>query len=77
MQIVQASFFIKDVAAIPKGVQDTQRIGQRARLAGGLAPSIVLVFYYLAAVCVNQRNDVALESVCASARILQGRQRKI
>ena len=76
-QIVQASFFIKDVAAIPKGVQDTQRIGQRARLAGGLAPSIVLVFYYLAAVCVNQRDDVALESVCASARILQGRQRKI
>ena len=76
-QIVQASFFIKDVAAIPEGVQGTQRIGQRARLAGGLAPSIVLVFYYLAAVCVNQRDDVALESVCASARILQGRQRKI
>ena len=76
-QIVQTGFFIKDVAAIPEGVQGTQRIGQRARLAGGLAPSIVLVFYYLAAVCVNQRDDVALESVCASARILQGRQRKI
>ena len=76
-QIVQTGFFIKDVAAILKGVQGTQRIGQRARLAGGLAPSIVFVFYYLAAVCVNQRDDVALESVCASARILQGRQRKI
>ena len=76
-QIVQTGFFIKDVAAIPKGVQGTQRIGQRPRLAGGLAPGIVLVFYYLAAVCVNQTDDVALESVCASARILQGRQRKI
>ena len=76
-QIVQTGFFVKDITAIPEGVQGTQRIGQRARLAGGFAPGIVLVFYYLAAVCVNQRDDVALESVCASARILQGRQRKI
>ena len=30
--------------------------------SGGF-PSIVLVFYYLAAVCVNQRNDVALQVV--------------
>ena len=29
----------------------------------GLTPSIVLIFYYLAAVCVNQRNDGALQVV--------------
>ena len=60
-----------------KGLQRTQCSCQGACFAQGVSPSIVLVFYHLAAVCVNQRDDVALESVCASARILQGRQRKI
>ena len=32
-------------------------------LLRGLTPSIVLVFYYLAAVCVNQRDDIALQVV--------------
>ena len=30
-------------------------------LAQGVSPSIVLVFYHLAAICVNQRDDVALQ----------------
>ena len=48
---------------IPEGVQGTQRICQRARLAGGLASGIVRIGYHLAAVCVNQRDDVALQVV--------------
>ena len=59
-QIVQTGFFIKDIAAIPEGVQGTQRIGQRARLAGGLAPGIVRIGYHLRAVAVNQTDDIIL-----------------
>ena len=76
-QVIEPRLFSIDISTIPERLHRTESAGKGTSLAQGGSTGIVLVFYYLAAVCVNQRNDVALESVCASARILQGRQRKI
>lgn len=62
-EVVDCGLLIKDMPAIPKGLQRTQCSCQGACFAQGVSPSIVLVFYYLAAVCVNQRDDVALQVV--------------
>lgn len=48
---------------IPERLHRTESAGKGTSLAQGGSPSIVLVFYYLAAVCVNQRDDVALQVV--------------
>ena len=63
IQIIAAGFFVIRIPAIPKRPQRAQCSCQGASFAQGLAPSIVLVFYYLAAVCVNQRDDIALQVV--------------
>lgn len=65
-EIVQASFLIENIPTIPEGLDRTQRAGQSASLADGLAPSIVSIFYHLGAVAVNQANDVALQVVQVS-----------
>ena len=52
--------------AIPKRIQRGQCSCQGAGLADRLAPSVVSVFYHPCAVCVNQRNHVALEVVHVS-----------
>lgn len=62
-QIVACCFFIIDIPAIPEGIEQSQRIGHRPCAAHDSPPSIVLVFYHLAAICVNQRDDIALQVV--------------
>ena len=59
-QIVQTGFFVKDIAAIPEGVQLAERVGQSTSLDDGLAPGIVRIGYHFGAVAVNQTNDVIL-----------------
>ena len=60
---VQPRLFIIDISTIPERLHRTESAGKGTSLAQGVSPSIVLVFYYLAAVCVNQRDDVALQVV--------------
>ena len=62
-QVIEPRLFIIDISTIPERLHRTESAGEGTRLADRLAPSIVLVFYYLAAVCVNQRDDVALQVV--------------
>lgn len=62
-EIVQASFLIEHIPAIPEGLDRTQRAGKRTSLTEHLAPSIVSIRYYFGAVAVNQANDVTLQVV--------------
>lgn len=61
-QIVQTGFFVKDIPAIPEGLQRAQCSCQGASLADHLTPSIVSIRYHFGAVAVNQTNDIALQA---------------
>ena len=62
-QIVQTGFFVKDIPAIPEGLQRAQCSCQGASFAKGPAPSIVLVFYYNITVGVNNAYNISPEIV--------------
>ena len=62
-QVIQTSFFVIHVPAIPKGLDCTQRAGKGISLADRLTPSIVSIRYHFGAVAVNQANDIALQVV--------------
>ena len=59
-EIIQPRFFVIDVAAIPEGIDRTQRAGECTSLADRLAPCIVSIGYHVGAVAVKQANDVIL-----------------
>ena len=59
-QIIQPGLLIVHIATIPERIERSQRACHRAGFTQHPTPSIVLVFYYLLAVAVNQRDHVAL-----------------
>ena len=59
-QIIQPGLLVIHIATIPERIERSQRACHRAGFTQYPTPSIVLVFYYLLAVAVNQRDHIAL-----------------
>ena len=59
-QIIQPGFLVIHIATIPERIERSQRACYRAGFTHYPTPSIVLIFYYLLAAAVNQRDHVAL-----------------
>ena len=60
-EVIHPHLFIVHIRSIPERLQCTQRACHATRLTNRLTPRIVLVFYHLVAVAVNNGNNIALK----------------